>query len=96
MDHMRVLKRSWEIVWRYRALWIFGIILALTTGGSPLLRGNGDGGQARYEVNGDDLFGPDGGFRWPGGYAGDVKSASRGNTFYRIHRGFSKYVAYRW
>ena len=70
MDHMKVLKRSWQIVWRYRALWIFGIILALTTGGSPLLRGNGGDGQVQYEVNGDDLFGPDGGFRWPGGQFG--------------------------
>jgi hypothetical protein len=31
MDHISVLKQSWEILWRYRALWIFGIILALTT-----------------------------------------------------------------
>ena len=66
MDHMKVLKRSWEIVWRYRALWIFGIILALTTGSSPLLRGDGGDGQVQYEVNGDDFFGPGGEFRWPG------------------------------
>jgi len=33
MDHVKVLKRAWHIVWRYRALWVFGIILALTTGG---------------------------------------------------------------
>jgi hypothetical protein len=31
MDHINILKRSGEILWRYRALWIFGIILALTT-----------------------------------------------------------------
>lgn len=31
MDHLSILKRSWEILWRYRALWIFGVILALTT-----------------------------------------------------------------
>jgi hypothetical protein len=30
---MKVLKRAWETTWRYRALWVFGIILALTTGG---------------------------------------------------------------
>lgn len=34
MDHVKVLKRAWHTVWNYRALWIFGIILALTTGGS--------------------------------------------------------------
>ena len=31
MDHVVVLKRAWNNVWRYRALWVFGIILALTT-----------------------------------------------------------------
>ena len=34
MDHTKVLRRAWHTVWNYRALWIFGIILALTTGGS--------------------------------------------------------------
>src|SRR5512138_393093 len=28
-----ILKRSWQILWSYRVLWIFGILLALTTGG---------------------------------------------------------------
>jgi len=31
MDHIKVLKRAWQNVTSYRALWIFGIILALTT-----------------------------------------------------------------
>jgi hypothetical protein len=31
VDYQKVLKRSWEMVWRYRALWLFGAILALTT-----------------------------------------------------------------
>jgi hypothetical protein len=35
MDHGKVLKRAWHMVWRYRALWIFGIILALTTTSWP-------------------------------------------------------------
>ncbi len=33
MDHIKILKRAFEITWRYRALWVFGIILALTAGG---------------------------------------------------------------
>ena len=33
MNHTKVLKRAWHIVWRYRALWVFGFILALTAGG---------------------------------------------------------------
>ena len=31
MDHMQILKRAWKILWGYRTLWIFGIILALTS-----------------------------------------------------------------
>jgi len=61
MDHMKVLKRAWEITWRYRVLWIFGIILALTTA-----RGGGgnNGGQAQYNFNGED-FSPGGEFYIP-------------------------------
>jgi hypothetical protein len=31
MSYTDVLKRSWQMVWRYRALWIAGMFLALTT-----------------------------------------------------------------
>ncbi len=31
MNHTQVLKRAWQAVWSYRALWIFGVIVALTT-----------------------------------------------------------------
>jgi hypothetical protein len=31
MDYGRILKRALEMSWRYRALWLFGAILALTT-----------------------------------------------------------------
>ena len=31
MDHIRVLKQAWQVLWRYRVLWVFGLILALTT-----------------------------------------------------------------
>jgi hypothetical protein len=60
MNHIQVLKRAWNNVWGYRALWIFGIILALTAGGA---RPNGDN-PAEYQVNGEDLF-PSGEFRMP-------------------------------
>jgi len=55
MDHVKVLKRAWEILWRYRALWVFGIILALTTGG-------GGNRWAQYSFRGED-FSPGGQFR---------------------------------
>ena len=29
-----ILKRSWHILWNYRILWLFGILLVLTTGGN--------------------------------------------------------------
>jgi len=31
VNYQKVLKRSWDVVWRYRALWLFGALLALTT-----------------------------------------------------------------
>ena len=40
MDYGKVLKRAWETVCRYRALWVFGIIIALTTASG----GGGGGG----------------------------------------------------
>jgi hypothetical protein len=44
----KILKRSWNIIWNYRVLWIFGILLALTSGGS----GGGNGG-SNYQFNGN-------------------------------------------
>ena len=39
MDHIKILKRALSITVNYRALWIFGMLLALTTA-----RGSGNGG----------------------------------------------------
>jgi len=30
MNHSKILKRAWHILWNYKTLWIFGIILAIT------------------------------------------------------------------
>lgn len=32
MDPVKILKRAWYILWSYRALWVFGLILALAAG----------------------------------------------------------------
>jgi len=40
MDHIKIVRRALETTWRYRALWLFGALLALTSGG----RGSGGGG----------------------------------------------------
>lgn len=34
MKHKEILERAWKILWSYRVLWVFGIILALTTNSS--------------------------------------------------------------
>ena len=46
MDHIRIIKRAFSITLSYRALWVFGILVALTTGGrvSGGGGGGGDGG----------------------------------------------------
>ena len=53
MDHAKVLKRAWEILWRYRVLWVFGVIVLLCAAGSS---GNptinlGDGGDGYQGTN---------------------------------------------
>ena len=32
MDHLKILKRAWDIVWKYRALWLIGLVLVLAGG----------------------------------------------------------------
>jgi hypothetical protein len=47
MDHAKVLGRAWQILWRYRVLWVFGVIVALCAAsgsGNPNFNfGGGDG-----------------------------------------------------
>jgi hypothetical protein len=42
MDHFRIIRRALETTWRYRGLWLFGALLALTSGGGGS-GGNGGG-----------------------------------------------------
>jgi len=53
MQHKEVLKRAWNNVVSYRALWIFGIILALTTGSG----GGGGNGSTFYNLSEDEVRG---------------------------------------
>jgi hypothetical protein len=51
IDPIKILQRAWHILWNYRALWIFGLILALAAGGS--FNGSGNNGvQWREEGQG--------------------------------------------
>lgn len=50
MNHIDILKRSLNITVNYRALWVFGILLALMAGGGG---GNGGGGGGNGGSNGN-------------------------------------------
>lgn len=49
MDYLKILRRAWHITWRCRALWVFGVIIVLTTS-----RGGGNPG-VQYTFRGEDL-----------------------------------------
>ncbi len=59
MDHIRILKRALAITTSYRALWVFGILLALTTSG-------GSGGPGGPSGGGSDGGGGTGPVPFPG------------------------------
>ncbi|HSJ89112.1 MAG TPA: hypothetical protein VK909_18015, partial [Anaerolineales bacterium] len=48
MDPVKILKRAWAILWSYRALWVFGLILALATAGST---SRGSNNRIQHEQN---------------------------------------------
>lgn len=50
IDPIKILQRAWQILWNYRALWVFGLILALAAGGSYNGGGN-NGVQWREDGN---------------------------------------------
>ena len=53
MNHINILKRSFNITANYRVLWIFGMLLALTSGGGG---GNGGGGSRGSSNGGQSNF----------------------------------------
>jgi hypothetical protein len=46
LDPVKILKRAWYILWSYRALWVFGLILAIAAGSSS---GQSSNNGTRYE-----------------------------------------------
>ena len=40
IDPIKILQRAWHILWNYRTLWVFGLILALAAGSSSGRGGN--------------------------------------------------------
>jgi len=56
IDPIKILQRAWHILWNYRALWIFGLIIALAAGGSS---GNsGSNNSAQYQEQGHSYQAP--------------------------------------
>jgi hypothetical protein len=49
IDPIKILQRAWRILWSYRTLWVFGLILALAVGGSSGNGGNNNSAQWREE-----------------------------------------------
>jgi hypothetical protein len=68
MNHMQILKRSWAILWSYKALWLFGIILALTTASYNGGGSNGGGSSSSHQNNGQSFTVPA-----PGTITGDLQ-----------------------
>src|SRR5215216_2699614 len=50
MDPVKILKRAWYILWNYRALWVFGLVLALAAGSSY---NGGSNNGAQYHSDGN-------------------------------------------
>src|SRR5688500_6011453 len=50
IDPIKILQRAWRILWNYRALWVFGLILGLAAGGSSF-NGGGNNGMQWQEDN---------------------------------------------
>jgi hypothetical protein len=60
VDQIQILKRAFEISWKYRALWLVGLLLVLAGGGiTGLSRGGAPGAAPNAEVSG-------GGHEWQG------------------------------
>lgn len=54
IDIGKIIKRAWHILWNYKMLWIFGILLALVAGGGNSGGNSGSG----YQFNNEDLNRP--------------------------------------
>jgi hypothetical protein len=66
MDHFKVLKRAWQISWKYRALWLVGLLLVLAGGG---LGSGFSGSPPSGSSGGSGGSGPGGGpYGGPGGF----------------------------
>lgn len=81
MNHVQILKRSWTITWKYRALWVLGFLLALTSGGGG---GSGGGGNNNVSTSGNGNFNFGDWSQLPAGLADLMRSIEAGlRNFFR-------------
>jgi hypothetical protein len=52
----KIIKRAWYILWNYKVLWIFGILLAVTVGSRSGGGSNGGAGNSGYQFNGNNGY----------------------------------------
>jgi hypothetical protein len=57
IDIGKILKRAWHILWNYRILWIFGLLLAVTAGGGRISSNAGSSGTG-YRFNAPNNYNP--------------------------------------
>jgi hypothetical protein len=62
MDPIKILKRAWYILWSYRALWVFGLVLAMATGAGTQAQGSNSSSTSDPNNNfqGSENFNPEG------------------------------------
>jgi hypothetical protein len=58
MDFGEILTKAWKIIWKFKILWIFGILVSCGQGGGG--GGGGGGGNAGFQFSGDETNIPPG------------------------------------
>ena len=53
MDYGWVLKRAWEITWKFKGLWVLGILASCSSGGGGGGGGGGSGSGSGYQFSGE-------------------------------------------
>ena len=52
-----ILKRSWNILWNYKALWVFALLLVLSGGAGSSGSSGGSGSSVNVPAAGNPIFG---------------------------------------
>jgi hypothetical protein len=65
LDFAKILTRSWQIIWKHKVLWVFGVLAGFANGGSSGNSGNSN--RSNYNSNGNTTPFTDGQFdQWGG------------------------------